>query len=276
MDNTVDMTGINVEALDDAAQVVDVDEVTISDLMADTQDDAKVDEQTDAADPSEQRDDNAEPQTGDGQQTVYKSQQEVDAAFSKRLAAERKRNESSDEFKLGRFLIDQVASSKGISRAEAAEQIRKAEIDRQAEEYASNPKEFYKAQLVKEQQTTKDSGMQGEASRISADLSNAARNGNLPNGFGKESITKEFVLDAKEYGVKAALAMWERQNTESPSMQRVVAEVEKRRSAVKPMQPSGRSPSPERIDFSNMSSEEFRKVEQRIKKAQLDGKTVKF
>lgn len=258
----------------DAAQSVD-NSLSVASLYEAVQAESVAGEQVEIAPDIQSHDDGAQTAGATTQGQAYKTQADVDKAIGQRLAQERSRLEKGDEYQLGKFLLDSLTAT-GLSRSEAANKLKQAEIDRQAEVYAKDPKAFYKEQLLKSQ-TPSAPQAQDSVQALAQELAQAKLSGDLPESFGKADLTDGFVSDMKTYGVRPAIEMWKRQRGSTmPTAQAVAAEVERRHSAPAPMSPNGQSAQPTIPDFASMSSDDFRKYENAIKRAANEGKRVRF
>lgn len=207
------------------------------------------------------------------------SQKDIDAAFGKRLAQVRRQYESSGEYALGAMILDERAQRDGISREEAYKRIQQERLDERADTYAKNPKEFYKDYLqgnapqrqpsFQAPQPTEDP--QAQARRVGEELANMYKAGALPDGFDiRSSLDQDTYNNIVDYGAPAAMRIWAAEH--GPER-----EIARRQSGPAPMRPtSGASQQSTPTDFSKMTSEEFWKKRDEIKKAMLDGKKVRF
>ena len=204
---------------------------------------------------------------------AQRSQKDIDAAFGKRFAQERRKFEQTDEYRLGSMLLNERAKRDGITKAEAFARIQQERVEATAEEYAKNPKAFYKDYLNAQQspapaQPSGEETPQDQAKRIGETLAGMYQRGELPKGFDIKSLDQDTYNNIVEYGAPAAMRIWAAEH--GPER-----ELARRQSGPAPMRPtSGASQKSAPTDFSKLSTEEWRKKRAEIKRAVLDGKRV--
>ena len=75
-----------------------------------------------------------------------------------------------------------------------------------------------------------------------------------------------------EYGAAAAMRIWKAEHANN-----VQAELQRRQAGPAPMRPtSGRSQQSGPVDFTKLSTEQFRRIEEQVKNAEMEGRTVRF
>lgn len=281
MENTVEMNAP--EAVADGAQAVDApaaggaeqNEVSVSDLLT---------EGSQAETVVKPGDDSPQPKVN--------NQKDFDKALSQRLSQENAKGynrgkseiENSPEMQYIRAVIDDRAREKGITREQALRELNDERINARAQQYAKDPASWYRDQMLGQQptQNAQDSTKIGSlsVSEIARQMADAIRANDLPEGFDPRNPGNDFFEAAGEYGVKAALRIWKAEHASEVQAQvdarQIAQEVEKRRSAPKPMSPSGANPAnPREIDFGKMNSKEFLEFDRRLKQAAREGKTVR-
>lgn len=281
MENTVEM---NVpEAVADGAEAVNApaagseeqNEVSVSDLL---------NEGSTAETVENASDDSSLPKVN--------NQKDFDTALSRRLSQENAKGynkakseyENSPEMKYIRAVIEDRAREKGITREQALRELNEERINARAQEYAKNPASWYRDQMLGQQNNSPAQGSSQignlTVSEIARQMADAIRANDLPEGFNPQKPGDDFFEAAGQFGVKAALRIWKAEHASEVQAQanarQIAQEVEKRRNAAKPMSPSSPNPAVSReVDFTKMSTDEFRNIEQKMKQAQREGKTVR-
>lgn len=203
-------------------------------------------------------------------------------SFARRLAQTRERDRASFEqepaYQLGSMLLQQRMNKDGITAEEAFQRIQSERVTQLASEYAKNPQAAYEAMLRGEMQPFHHQPIlptkaETDARYLADQLIEAKENGALPDGFAPEHINAEFAANAQRYGVEAALQLW---NAKHASVDSVVSEMQRRKAAPQPMRPVNTDVQVPVIDFSSMSSEEFRKYDEAFARAARDGRRVTF
>lgn len=212
------------------------------------------------------------------------NQTDINHILGVRIDAERarmtRRYESSPEYQLGQMLIRDRASREGISAEEAFRKIQSESITQRAEQYAKDPKAFYADYLT--QQTRPNATPTPppntppavDGATLTSELLKA---GAQEMGFLPQHITAQFVADAQQFGVQAALSFWQRsQSASAPTADAVVSQLEQRKRAPQPIRPVGKPSTATTMDYSEMSSEDFKKLDAKLRQATLDGRRVKL
>lgn len=198
--------------------------------------------------------------------------------LNRRLEDERKkyakRYESSDEYQIGKMLLQDRAAKDGISVQEARRRIESERIEAQAKQYAENPQSFYQDYIRAKQ--PEQTPIQDPAMNLSQQIIEARESGVLPEEFSPEHVNSDFVENVQRYGIEAASKIWQAQQPSKVEADRIADEIEKRRNMPKPMNPVSGNVTPPRTNFSEMSSEEFWKLEKQVQEARLRGKTPRF
>ena len=225
----------------------------------------------------------------DGQLPKVNSQKDFNAALSQRLAGENTKGynrakaeyEALPEMKLVRQLIADRARERGISNEQALQELQNERIKQVSENYAKNPAQFYEDILsgrtnLNAQQSQPSYGMSAE--EVARQMANEIRAGRVPEGFDVQHPTNEFWADVNEFGsVAAALRIWAAEHKSDANARQIASELQRRQKAPKPMSPTSANPaSPAPPDYTNMSSADFRKLEEQIAKATLQGKKVRL
>ena len=210
------------------------------------------------------------------------AQQTGEEDFTRRVghAVSKARNQvrNSPEYQLGQKTISEYAAKNNISREDAYKRIMQEQIDEKATAYKNDPSQFYRDYLTEKQNPKtgqpETNAPQDTADRLGRELAELNASGEVPANFDPStSIDKEFWDNAQEFGAKAALRIWKASNKPDP----VQAEVQRRQAAPRPMSPpTGNNPSGQPVDFTKMSSEEFKKYERAVKSAVASGKRIRF
>ncbi len=265
MENTVANEAIDAveteQQYDDGA--AGVDEINLSDLMqSDNPENETVGGQPDAA--AESRD--------DGAQDTGRDQDAIDAALRKRLAAEREKFQRTPEFLAGQMLLQERMAKDGISAAEALERIRRERNTERAQEYVKNPAAFYEDYLNNRQTAPPPAPQASEAETLAQQMTAAGEAGLIPPSFDpKRDMNAAFVGNLQRYGAEAALEIWKAQQSTA-----VQTEVQRQKAAPRPMRVGGGSVSAPKLDFENMTDEEFAKIDKQIEQSLRMGRRVRF
>lgn len=226
--------------------------------------------------------------SGDGDQLPnVTNQKEFNKALRERLSKEsdkgynrgRQEVENSAEMQYVRQLIEDRAREKGISAQQALEDLQNERINRQADYYAKNPSAWFAEQMRSQQQAqTPNTGLSSDA--FVQQMAEAIRNNQIPQGFDVRNPPVEFLQDANQYGVPAALRMHTLRNADAiqaqANAQQIAEELQKRQRGSKPMSPSSANPNiTKEFDFRNMSSKDFAELDKKLMKAALEGKTIR-
>lgn len=205
----------------------------------------------------------------------FRSQEDFNRVLGQRLGDERRKYEASPEYMLGQQLIRERAARDGITAQEAYQRIQNDHVQQKAEQYAKDPKAFYADYLTQQNRpytpTPQPASQPADAASLTQQLIAA---GAMDMGFQPQHITPQFAADAQQYGVQTALLLWQRGN--APTQDAVVAQLEQRKRAPQPMRPMSNGAATPTRDYASMSSEEFRKLEAKLKQATLDGRRVKL
>ena len=208
------------------------------------------------------------------------NQKDIDKAFGQRLAQERRKYEQSPEWQLGSAYLDERARRDGVSRAEAYQRIQQERLDARADAYAKDPKQFYKDLLQGNTPTQRQPAFQGsqapayedpqsQAKRVGEELANMYSAGSLPQGFDIQHLDQDTYNNIVEYGAPAAMRIWAAEH--GPAQ-----ELARRQSGPAPMRPTSSNKQSGPVDYSSISSEEYRKKKDEIRKAMLNGKRVRL
>lgn len=227
------------------------------------------------------------------------SQRDFNTALNRRLQEERgrlsRRYEDSPAYRVGQQLLADRMEREGLTEEEAMRKIIDERADALADRYAKDPKAYYRDQVAgklnpkpkpkspsdegDDDSTTeiRDTRNTGEVGKY---LAQEAKAGRLPEGFGRESITPEFIEDVEDMGIRAALRLWERTNSGAPAKaapqkggqptrEEIIAELERRQKQANPIRVNGGNVEPRQRDFSpeHMSKEEFRKADEALERA---------
>lgn len=219
-----------------------------------------------------------EPQADAAQRTYTK--QEFDdevrrrAAYIKKGTEEQYRRELEADpyYNMGRKFAAAEAAKAGKKPYEVLPDVEKNFMERQAKELAENPEalamSFLNAQVPR---PAPDIGRQ-TAAGIARDLGNLMDAGVLPRNFDLQQVVAAnpgFLQDCAQFGVGATIGRMQQAYQEQ---QQVAARNNSLPQSTRP----GHNEQSGRIDYSNMSSDEFAKVQERIRQAHLAGKKVRL
>ena len=208
----------------------------------------------------------------------HQTQKDIDKAFGQRLAQERRKYEQSPEWQLGSIYLEERAKRDGISKAEAYQRIQQERLDARAEAYAKDPKQFYKDLLqgntVPQQRQTFSQPAretpEAQAQRVGEELASMYQAGALPYGFDiKSNLDQDTYNNIVEYGAPAAMRIWAAEH----GPQRELA---RRQSGPAPMRPTSSNKQSGPTDYNNISTADYYKKKEEIRKAILDGKKVRL
>lgn len=225
------------------------------------------------------------------------NQTDFNRVLSGRLAEERervaKRYESASAYQIGQRILQEYMTRDGLNEEQAARKFAEERAEQQAELYAKNQKEYIKAQLMGQfnppqpdasrrpapvAEDTDDTTDPQSAGQV---LSQMAQYGELPEGFSQKSIDRTFVEDVQRFGVRRAVALWERENAGAPrtpaqngavpSRASIASELERRQRLSTPMRVNGADAQPQPLDFSNMTKEQFAEFDKQIERGFRNG-----
>lgn len=210
----------------------------------------------------------------------YQSQKDIDAAFGKRIAKVRQQYEQSGEYALGAMLLDERAKRDGITREEAYKRIQQERLDATADAYAKDPKQFYRDLLQGNVTPTNQrqpafqpaqaETPQAQAKRVGEELANMYNAGQLPEGFDiRQNLDQDTYNNIVEYGAPAAMRIWAAEH--GPAV-----ELARRQSGPAPMRPTSSNKQSGPVDYSTISSEDYKKKKDQIRQAMLNGKRVRL
>ena len=269
MENTVEMEAVNTETseqqYDDGA--AGVDEISLSDLMqSDASETGTVVEQPEAdAQPG------AQPRDDDAQEPI-KDQRDFNLALRARLEREREKFQRTPEYLAGQMLLQERMAKDGISAEEALDRIRRERNTERAQEYAKNPAAFYEDYLNNRQTAPTTAPQASEAETLAQQMTAAGEAGLIPPSFDpKRDMNAAFVGNLQRYGAEAALEIWKAQQSTA-----VQTEVQRQKAAPRPMRVGGGGVTAPKLDFENMSSEEFAKIDKQIEQSLRMGRKVRF
>lgn len=267
----------SVESTENIAGTTGGEEVSIASLM---QSQGTVETSgVESAQEPEARSDGAEPER------PIRNQTDFNAALKTRLAEKEatvsRQYSNSPEYQLGKILLAERMQKDGVSAEVAAQRIRQERIDQRAQQYQQNPQEFYKDYLQDKnqpsqppQQQPQQQSQTDEASTLAQQLYDAKQSGILPEGFDpNKHITREFIADVQRFGVEAAAAIFQAKSTSTGS---IVTELERRQRQPQPIRPTGGSVPAQKVDFRNMSIEDFEALDAKVSAEMARGRRVTF
>lgn len=244
-----------------------VDEISLSDLVQPDESDSKTVEHSEADAPKDEQ------PSDDGSKDQIKNQKSFDDALKNRLEYERKRLEKLPQYRLGKMLLEERMRAENVDAEKAFALITKEHDSAKAQEYAKNPQSFFEDYLNSQRQSAPEpQAAENEAEALAKQMIEAQNAGMIPASFNpKVDITPDFLRSLQQYGAPAAFAIWDAKRQVAEQ-----AEIERQKSAPKPMPVSGSTKTHKKLDFSSMSSKEFWDLENKIQEAKRSGKKVTF
>ena len=229
----------------------------------------------------------AKPDAPDAAQTRAEktfTQTELNRILGERLEAERGKITNSKEYQFGRSAISARAKRDGVSEDEAYSRIQREEDDRIAELYVKDPRQFYKDMRngafnpnAQPEQVKPQAQYRYTPENVAESLQTFEAGGTLPQGFSPESVTNEFVIDAMQNGTEAALFRWMTANPARMATRETVADEQaRRRQLPKPMQTSGSSVASKSTKISDLSAEDFARLDEQIAQGTRRGMPVRI
>ena len=220
--------------------------------------------------PKETQTDAPAPQTDDRRFTS----DEMSKAVQNRLKQERKKA----AYVLGDEMLKERMRADNIDEAEALKRIREDRIKQKAAQFKADPEKGF-AELMRQQtpvtvEDTETTGAENVDALFGA-IVNDIQMGKVPNGFdlnahmSDPNRAREFVDLYKAFGMERACAMSARMYASAPTQREI------NDALPKPINTNNRY-SPAKPDIWAMSPEEFAKMEQKMKTARAQGKTVNF
>lgn len=251
------------ETMTPQADTADSGVVSASELMGDTP--QTVEEQPLQAEGTQ---DDAAPKTF--------TKAEVDALIKQKAGyieqGYEKKRKADPALALGEFLIRQSGEKDPLK---GAEKIRQKFLQEQAEALAQDPSVL--AQMFLESQApkfTQDVDVKESADRITTQLIECIENEELPEDFNPTAFEKAnpgFLDYAARRGVSAAYIKFNKpKENASPQIANMLAQAHNLPKPTRPTTPVPNQP----IDYTGMSSAEFRKIEERMKAIAANGGKV--
>lgn len=245
---------------------------------------------------------NQAPRNGDAnrrpsgnEQEKIANQTDFNRVLGSRLREERSKiareYENNPAFTVGQRVIQEYMAREGLTEEQAARKFLDERAEALADHYQKNPKEYIKAQLqgqfnpqqnVQRKPAQNDYDPDTTDSRAAGEvLSRMEANGELPEGFGQNSIDQNFANDVRDYGVRVALRIWERANSgvqpqgrtvPNRSVDPISTELERRQRYASPMKVNGGDAETKPIDYNTMTKEQFAEMDKRIEQGMKQGK----
>lgn len=227
------------------------------------------------------------------EQAPIKTQKDFQRALDSRLSGakqqgyERGKQDAynSPEMQFVRALIEDRAREKGITAAQALQELQNERIRAKSEDYAKNPARFYEDMMLGrnqfQAQQTRQSGYM-PVEEMARQMAAAVSANEIPEGFDINNPGEQFFADANRYGsVSAALRIFKAEHAgelqAKANANQIATELQRRQKAAKPMTPTSANPAaPTSPNYATMSSEQFKKLESQIKKAAMEGKRVRL
>lgn len=200
---------------------------------------------------------------------------EMSKAVQNRLKQERR----GAAYQLGRELLDERMRAENLSEADALAKIREDRIKAKAQQYKENPeaafeellRNKYQPPTEPEETPTPERNVQKVYNEIVAEIND----GKVPEGFDLTAYLSdrdravEFLEWREKLGMEQACAIAMRLSDKAPT------QTEINRALPKPIG-TNNAYSPKQVDFTEMSSEDFRKMNEKIKRMSAAGKRVEF
>ena len=227
-----------------------------------------------------QQSEKVQPQQKAPAKTRTFTQDDMNAAISRRLADERKK----PAYQLANELLsEEMRSGKDISEAEALQRIRQRRIKERVSAYKGDTTKFMEDVLLErenEKQTAKEPDAEGAdtAKSLTNKLIAERNSGVIPQDFDLIGTLKDpdrqrqFLSDREKYGAAAAVALAQR-SAEQPQQE---DRREQARKLPKPFSATNNGYRANAPDYENMSAENFRKAEAEIRRSAASGKKVRL
>lgn len=206
------------------------------------------------------------------------------AALNKRTAEiqarEQAKYESSDEYQFGRMMLQQRAARENITVQEARRRYEQEQVSSQAAEYQRDPKKFFEDYVRTQNgtppvQQAQPQQLQSEAAIISQQIVEARENGLLPESFSPADATPAFISDIQRFGIEGAARLFAVSKPQAPTAANIADELERRRSAPRPMRPASQGGGAGAPRFDRMTDEQFKKIDADIERAIMEGKRIR-
>lgn len=199
---------------------------------------------------------------------------DVEEIVRKRLAKQK------NAYNLGREILDEYMRQGNMNEEDALKAIREQRIKSKAALYKDNPQAAFEELLrdrdrryAEPEETPNSAGNVEQAFR---ELVLEINSGKVPKDFDIRSYMKdpdrarEFLELREAFGIERACEM---------AMRMTVAAKETRaqtNAALPKSHGTNNSYAPKKLDYTEMSTEDFRKIQERVRKANADGKRVEF
>lgn len=194
---------------------------------------------------------------------------EMSATVRKRLDKEHEKA----AWKLGSELLKERMQADNIDEAEALKRIREDRIKAKAAQFKDDPEKGF-AELMRMREQPEDTPTSdGDVQRVYNEIVQEINDGKVPQGFnltaylGDPERAREFLKLREAVGMERACAL--------VMPQQPVSKTELNRSLPQTIG-TNNSYSQKKIDYSEMSSEDFRAMDEKIKKMYAAGKRVEI
>lgn len=243
-------------------QVQGVDELDFDSLIQDVPEQQPVEEN---------------PQTGGGDpqgEQAIKTQADFNNALKTRLAEKERsvsrRYENSPEYLLGQQLLRERMTAKGISADAAMQEIQNEFVQQKAAKYKTDPQSFYEDYIRNQNQPIPANN---RAQSLAEELAEAKESGILPDYFEPSNIDSEFLANCERYGVEAAAKIFAAGHASTDG---IVSELTARQKQAQPMRTTGNDRPNTKLDFDNMSADQFDAFDRRVQQAIAQGRKIRF
>lgn len=198
---------------------------------------------------------------------------DVEEIVRKRLAKQK------NAYELGREILEEFMRQGNMSEADALKAIREQRIKSKAAMFKDNPEAFFEEQLrAREYRAEPDEAptSDGSAEQMFRELAAEINSGRVPQEFDIRTYmqdpdrAREFLELRSALGVEKACEIAMRMQTTAKQTRRQTNE------ALPKSHGTNNSYSPKKLDYMEMSAEDFRKVAERVKKASAAGKRVEL
>lgn len=194
---------------------------------------------------------------------------EMSATVRKRLDKEHEKA----AWKLGNELLKERMQADNIDEAEALKRIRDDRIRAKAAQFKDDPEKGF-AELMRMREQPEDTPTPGgDVQRVYDEIVAEINDGKVPNGFdltgylSDPARAREFLKLREAVGIERACAL--------VMPQQPMTKAEQNRALPQSIG-TNNAYAPKRLDYGEMSSEDFRKVDEKIKKMHAAGKRVEF
>ena len=198
---------------------------------------------------------------------------EVEEIVRKRVAKQK------NAYKLGREILDEFMRQGNLSEEDALKQIREQRIKSRAAMFKDNPQAAFE-QLLREREPRDeepdDTPTSDSYETVFRELTNEIATGRVPKDFDIKGYMKDPARAREFLELRSALGV-EKACEIAMRMTAAAKETRKNVNAALPKsQQTNNSYSPKKLDYMEMTSKEFKEMEDRIKRMSASGKRVEL